>query len=105
MHNKHVNNLAKYRDIRGWTQKDLADVVGLNQSTIQRAEAEHPSAKLSTYKRCASALDITLDQVFGEMRSELEERVLAILAKQPVERHPEILALLDIARGRASEEA
>ncbi|MDJ0628546.1 MAG: helix-turn-helix transcriptional regulator [Rhodobacter sp.] len=99
-----MNNLAQFRDLKGWSQKDLADIVGLNQSTIQRAETEHPSAKLATYKKCADVLGVSLCDIFCEQRSDLEAAVLKILSEIPSERHQEVLALFQLARNRVHEE-
>lgn len=65
-HNHTMNNLERYRELRGWSQRDLADVLGVSQPTIQRAEKEDPSAKLETYKKCAEALGVTLADLFSD---------------------------------------
>lgn len=57
--------LAQIRKARGLSQSDLADMVGVNQSTIQRAETMHASAKMETYERCAAALSVPLAALFG----------------------------------------
>ncbi|WP_299734698.1 helix-turn-helix transcriptional regulator [uncultured Roseobacter sp.] len=105
MHNKHMNNLAAFRDLRGLNQQELAELIGVNQSTIQRAEAEHPSAKLITYKKCAAALGITLDQVFGPARSEIQQRLHDALDLVPDEHHDDVRAILNLVKAGLDEEA
>lgn len=105
MHNAHMNNLAMFRDLRGLTQAELADMIGVNQSTIQRAEAEHPSAKLETYKLCAQFLNVTLAQIFGPARSELEMELFSALSRVPKHRYQDVLSLLRLATSQPLEEA
>lgn len=96
MHNAHMNNLAALRDLRGLTQQQLAEMVGLNQSTIQRAEREHPSAKLVTFRVCADALGVSMSQIFGNAHSELHQELYKVLEGVPKERIPEVKALLKL---------
>ena len=73
-----MNNLAYYRELRGLSQRDLAEMIGVSQPTIQRAEREDTSAKLGTYTACAKVLGVTLAQIFDD-RSEIERIVAAKL--------------------------
>lgn len=104
MHNMHAvgMNLARIRKARGLSQRDLADMVGLDQATIQRAEAMHSSAKLETYQKCADALGVTLEDLFvadREVDRDAAEEVLVQKFRQvPKERRPNVFALLDLVR-------
>lgn len=94
-----MNNLAKFREERRLSQDDLADMIGSSQPTIQRAESEHGSAKLDTYKRCADALGVTLSDIFTD-RSEIEDALLRVFrnAKSHDDR-AKLMNLLLVAEG------
>lgn len=70
-------NLATYRKAKKLSQQALAEMVGVDQSTIQRAEKMHASARLETYVKCAEALGVTLSDLFSDERS-AEEALLVI---------------------------
>lgn len=69
-------NMQQLRAIRGWSQRDLADLIGVDQSTIQRAEAMHPSAKLATYLKCAEVFGVPLVDIFSDDRTTAEFQIL-----------------------------
>lgn len=70
-------NLRRIREARKLNQRQLAELVGVDQATIQRAETMHPSAKLATYRMCAQALGISLAELFSEDRTAAEETLIA----------------------------
>lgn len=94
---RHMNNLARYRDLKGLSQYELADLIGVSQPTIQRAEAEDSSAKLGTYKRCAEVLGITLSDIFSD-RTEVEDRFLQLLREVPEQKLDQIMGLIELAK-------
>lgn len=94
MHYATMNNLRLYRELRGLTQSQLADIIGVNQSTVARAEAEHPTVKLSTYKSCARALNVTLADIFAQDRGQFVASLIPILERIPSEMHHEIEQIL-----------
>lgn len=89
--------LAHFRNLRGLAQRDLGEMIGMNASTIQRAEAMDDSAKLRTYRLCATALGITLADLFTDDRTITEIALLKVFRRIPVERHDELIRLLEIA--------
>lgn len=95
-------NLARIRSARGLSQRDLADMLGVNQSTIQRAEKMHPSAKLDTYQRCAELLECELSDIFSDERAPVELALLSAFRKIPEAKQAEVLAILDMVRGVAA---
>src|SRR5574343_1788270 len=64
--NMHLMNLRRIREARGLKQEHLAEMIGVNTSTISRAESMHPSAKLETYQKCAEALNLKLSDLFTD---------------------------------------
>ncbi len=87
-------NLRAIREARGMSQAHLADLVGVDQSTIARAEQMAKTAKLDTYQRCAAALGVTLSDLFCAPRSQLEDQVLQLFRSIPVEKHGDLLTVL-----------
>ena len=99
-----MNNLSRYRELSGLSQRDLADMLNVSQPTIQRAEAEDPSAKLGTYKRCAEALGITLSDIFSD-RSATEDRLLEVFRCIPSQKHAQLMNILEVAQDLSPEDA
>ena len=62
-----MNNLQRLiKNSRFGSQRAIADFIGVDQATVQRACTEHKSAKLETYKLCATALGVTLADIFAQ---------------------------------------
>lgn len=92
-----MNNLRKYRKLRGLSQIELGELVGLAGSQISRAESEADSAKLGTFKKCAKELNVTLAQLFADDRSEFELKLIQALRDVPAAKHDELLRLVRLA--------
>lgn len=92
-----MNNIAKLRKIRGWSQRDLAELAGVSQPTIQRAEREDKTAKLATYQKCADIFEVALTDIF-ETRSEVEDQLIKILRNTPENKRAQLLEILDAAK-------
>lgn len=54
------------RIARGWTQAQLAEIVGVHIHTIQRLETGTRYPSRDTAERIAEALDATVDRLFPE---------------------------------------
>jgi transcriptional regulator with XRE-family HTH domain len=76
-------NLARLREERGLTQAELAEMVGVSQPTITRAEQGHVTARLETYKKCADALGVSLAEIFADDRSALEAQLVRAFRRLP----------------------
>jgi transcriptional regulator with XRE-family HTH domain len=96
VHNAHMQ-MANIRKLRNLSQRALADLVGVDASTIQRAEAMADSAMLKTYKMAAQALGVTLSDLFSEQRTASEQGLLEVFRRIPESRHRELVRLLEIA--------
>lgn len=68
--------LKQIRTAQKLTQRELAALAGVDQSTIQRAETMHHSAKLDTYKLCAQVLGVSLEDIFAQDRDAAEIALL-----------------------------
>ncbi len=92
-----MNNLARFRELSGLSQRDLADMLNVSQPTIQRAEAEDPSAKLGTYKKCADVLGVTLSDIFSD-RSTTENHLVDVFRRIPPQKHQQLMSILEVAQ-------
>lgn len=91
-------NLARIRELRGLTQRDLAEMIGMNAATVQRAEVGASSAKLETYKKCAAALNVTLSDIFCDDMEPIERELIAVFRQIPESNHGHLLGLLKLAQ-------
>ena len=66
---REITPLEKYRKLRGFTQSDLAEMIGVHRVTISRWERNTEawqSVKGSELKKLADALGITIEELLGE---------------------------------------
>lgn len=76
-------NLARIRKARGLSQGDLAEMIGMDTTSVSRAENMKKSAKLETYQRCAEALGITLADIFCDTIEPIERELIAAYRAPP----------------------
>lgn len=69
-------SMKQIRVARGLSQRDLADLVGVDQSTIQRAEAMKDGARMEVYRMVAQALNVEIADLFTDARSPEELQIL-----------------------------
>ena len=76
-----IRGLAALRMKRGWSQRNLADAIGVKQPHIARLESGHNDPSLSTLRKLATALGTSVEEVArhlelpaGEMRAGNAER-------------------------------
>lgn len=50
------NMIRKYRKEKGWTQKQLGEMCGINESNIRKYELGTQNPKIDTLKKISSAL-------------------------------------------------
>ncbi len=58
-----LRGLAAIRLEKGFSQKQLAEAIGTKQPQVSRIEAGHCDPQLSTLKKIADALNVSLDKV------------------------------------------
>lgn len=102
LHIMHMR-LAEIRAAKGLSQEELAELIGKHQSTVQRAEALHPSAKVATYQECADALGVTLADVFADDRSAAEGALLERLKGRPAWVLDRMHGLVDLVLSESPE--
>lgn len=73
-------------------------MLGIDKSTISRAENAHSSAMLNTYQRCADALGVTLSEIFCDELTPDEAELLRVFRAIPRENHAQIIGLLRLSQ-------
>jgi transcriptional regulator with XRE-family HTH domain len=58
--------IKRYRELKGLTQKELAKLTNLNTRTIQRLENEETEARLFTLNRIAEVLELPINSFHKE---------------------------------------
>ena len=96
-------NLQRFRREKRLTQKDLADMVGVDAATISRAEVGHPSARLETYRMCAQALGVSLASIFSEPLTAEEAALLSLFRAIPESGRAKVRAILELAQASPPE--
>jgi DNA-binding XRE family transcriptional regulator len=57
------NPLRLYRDLRGLTQRALAERAGVNRVTVAEIETGRKQGSIASLRALATALDVTLDDL------------------------------------------
>jgi putative transcriptional regulator len=70
----HPNRVREYREDAGITQQELADDIGAGRVTVNRWEQGHQEPSLHQAIQLCSALDTSLDDLFGDERRETIEQ-------------------------------
>src|SRR3569833_2131411 len=74
--------IRRYREARGWSQKELSEKTGLSQSAISKFETDELTPAMDTIQKIADVLGVGLsDLITLEASSELETTVLIDLTK------------------------
>jgi guanosine-3',5'-bis(diphosphate) 3'-pyrophosphohydrolase len=69
---EHIRGLAALRMKRGWSQRTLADAIGVKQPHIARLELGHNDPSLSTMRKLATALGVSVEHIARELESQAE---------------------------------
>ena len=60
-------NIKKYRKLKGWTQKELADKAMVSDSLIAKLESKtHQTLSLDNLEHIASTLEVHIKNMFDE---------------------------------------
>lgn len=82
-HHWFMTNIAHYRKMRGLTQTDLAEMVGVKQPHISRIEKGDDGVSLRLYKDIASALRVELYELFTDEMNDAEALLLEAFRQVP----------------------
>ena len=67
-----MTNIAHYRKLRGLSQSELAELVGVRQPHISRIEGGDEGPPLKLFRDIADALEVSLADLFAEDLSRAE---------------------------------
>ena len=95
-----MDNLAHIRELRGLSQKQLADMIGANQATISKIESGTGNPTLSMINRLAKALEVEPHQLFS--LSAIQQRALSAVEKikDPARQEAALIVLESMAVNR-----
>ena len=85
--------IKEFRDQRGLTQKELADLIEMGNTTIANYEKGFRTPKKNTLFKIANALNVTIDDLFPILKQsdnsiiESVEEILSQLAPEPYQRN------------------
>ena len=82
-----AQRLRHEREVRGWSQADLAQRAGVSRAAVSKVEREETSPTAVMLVKLAGAFDLTLAGLL--LRAEGEGRRLSRASEQPVWRDPE----------------
>lgn len=86
-------------EARGWNEKQLAELVGVNQSTISRLMRETTDdVRFSTLQAIANVFGLSVSQIIGEEPIEADSHLRTV--RQAMQRMPEYVkdALVDFTK-------
>lgn len=69
-------NLKSMRLSRGLSQKELADMAGVQQATISKVEAGYDGVTLRVLRALASALDVEVYDLLADDRATAERELI-----------------------------
>lgn len=90
-----MKTIARLRKLRGWTQMDLAHEIGVNQSTISKAEKGDGGVSLVVYRDIAETLGVQMHELFApDARSTVEAKMLEAFRGLPLDRQEKLIDLI-----------
>ncbi len=72
-----AENTAKYRKVRGLTQEQLGELLGVTNQAVSKWESAVSMPDVMLLPKIADALGITLEELYGIEKTQPEERVTA----------------------------
>lgn len=91
-------NISTIRNMRGLNQEQLADLAGISQAQISRAEAGDDGVTLGKFKAIAEALQVPLADLFQD-RTRTEAEMVAMYRRLPADQQA---VWMDLSRTFAS---
>ena len=95
-----LSTITKYREMRGWTEYQLAEQSGLPQSTISSWYRKNMLPTVASLEKICSAFGITLSQLFAEEDSpvsltESQKKLLERWTKLTPDQQEAMFALME----------
>ena len=92
-------SIQSVRKSRGLTQRQLAEMIGVEQATVSRMESGEEGITMRIINATAEALDVSLSDLFAADRGEAEEALIRAYNKLTFDQK---LAWFEMARGLSS---
>lgn len=83
---KFADNLRILRLEKGFTQTELAELVGINQATISNYESGECKPKFDVATKLAKIFDTTVEELYGGQTEENEQATAEQLIDEQTER-------------------
>ncbi len=64
----------RYRELKGYTQEELAEIIEVNPRTIQRIENKETNPKIKTFRKLIKILQISDEDISYIIKHELIEK-------------------------------
>lgn len=64
----------RYRELKGYTQEELAEIIEVNPRTIQRIENKETNPKIKTFRKLIKILQISDKDISYIIKHELIEK-------------------------------
>jgi len=87
-----INPLKKYRGLKGWTVRELAEKSDLNPKTISFIENDRQKGSITTLGKLATVLGVDLEELAPLMDTTAADRGRAGQAARQAKEHPGRLA-------------
>jgi transcriptional regulator with XRE-family HTH domain len=68
-----AENIRRIRKKKGWSQKELGDIIGSHLSHINRIETGKYKPSLDVLKKIADSLEVSLDYLVSDKEEEFKE--------------------------------
>ncbi|TMV69405.1 helix-turn-helix transcriptional regulator [Thioclava sp. BHET1] len=91
--------MKSIRQLRGLTQEHLAEMAGVSQAAISRAEKLDDSVTMGMYKSIASALNVDVSELFIDDRKKDELALLEVFRRLSPDRQKGWMEMARIALG------
>ena len=79
-------NIANLRRMRGLNQTEFAELAGISQALVSRAENGEDGVTLRQFKAIAEALRVPLSDLFEEDRTKTENELMDLFRRLPKDR-------------------
>lgn len=76
--NRAGSKIKQLRERRGWTQLELADKVGMNNSVLSRIESNKRPVESEELKKFADVFNVSTDHLLGHTNGELSNGAKAL---------------------------
>ena len=97
------SQIQKERLSNKLSQEDLSERIGISRSFISILENGNKAGKMETYYRIASALGISLCELFrGEENSEIADEILALLSDCSIKEAHALMEILRVSKKQLS---